>query len=419
MFKERYIKQKQELLADTKINSKNRKIIGKFLDYEEYKLKRKEGLSEVDERSYKTLYYYIGRLKRINQWFKNKDWGTLRKSNIKKIIDDLEDGVIKTATGTRYSDRSLYYQMMQGKLFDIAKVSKFTTEIFKDFQIKGRNDSDNPVRFIEEDTFRKIVDCAITPEQRCLIWLAFDIGENINSLLQLEKDDFRRQVNEDTKEPEYLVVLSKENLKRSRTARGELTNYPETVRYLDIVIQNLKPSSKIISNKYMKNKKLGELHNENKLFKFGMKSAQRFLERAVKKANARCIPGGQPVTFKVLRSSMSCDLLKKDWSRDEVNARLGHKPSSRIIDRYINFLALDRRKPKKKIYESNMRKIEEDLERNKELSKLQGQRLEGTKREIEDLKKVLFKFVKGEAVYDTDKEAFYEGNDKIKVIKIN
>ncbi len=422
MFKERYHYHKKALLEDPNVNPNNRKTIKRFLEYEEYKLKRKEGLSEVDERSYKTLQGYVGRLRQLNNWFKNRDWKTLKKSDIKKLIDHLEDGVIKTKKGTRYADRSLYYQMLQGKLFDIVKKGHLAREIFSDFQIRGRDDSKNPVKFIDETTFRKIVDCAISPEHRCLLWLAFDIGENIGSLLELEKDDFKRQINEDTKEPEYLVILSKEKLKRSRTPRSEINNYPETVKYLDIVLENVKPTNKVISNKWMKDRPLSEIHSDDKLFKFGMKAATLFLERAAEKAQARTLPEGKKVTWKVLRSSMSCDLLKKEWSRDEVNARLGHNPSSRIIDRYINFLALDRKKPKKKVYESNMRKIEEDLERTKELSKLQGQRLESTKREIENLKKILFKFAKGEAVYDTDEEAFYEGDKQIgspiKIIKI-
>lgn len=408
MFKERYYFHKKALLEDPKVNPNNRKTIKKFLEYEEYKLKRKEGLSEVDERSYKTLHGYVGRLKHLNDWFKNRDWKTLKKPDIKKLIDDLEDGIIKTRKGTRYADRSLYYQMLQGKLFDIVKKSHLVREYFSDFEIKGRDDSKNQVKFIDEETFRQIVDCAIAPEHRCLLWLAFDIGENIGSLLELEKDDFKRQVNEDTKEPEYLVILSKEKLKRSRTPRSEINNYPETVKYLDIVLKNVKPAEKRISNKYMKNKKLSEIHGDDKLFKFGMKASAFFLERAAEKANVRCMPEGQKVTWKVLRSSMSCDLLKKEWSRDEVNARLGHKPSSRIIDRYINFLALDRKKPKKKVYESNMRKIEEDLERTKELNKLQTQRLANQKSEIDRVKEFLVRFAKKEIVYDTEDDTFYE-----------
>ena len=135
-------------------------------------------------------------------------------------------------------------------------------------------------------------------------------------------------------------------------------------------------------------KKLNELHAENKLFKFGPKAADRFLERAIKKAGVRCLPGGQKVTWKDLRSSMACDLLKKGWSRDECNARLGHRPSSRIIDAYINYLSLDRRKPQKKVYESNLKKIEMDLEKQKETNKLQGLRIENIMKEQEDEKRV-------------------------------
>ena len=67
MLKKRYEKKRKELLSDKKINHKNRVVMKKFLEYEEYKLKRKEGLSEVDERSCKTLYFYVGRFKNLNK----------------------------------------------------------------------------------------------------------------------------------------------------------------------------------------------------------------------------------------------------------------------------------------------------------------------------------------------------------------
>ncbi|MEK6894430.1 MAG: hypothetical protein AABX10_03120 [Nanoarchaeota archaeon] len=393
MIKDRYFRKKQELLQDNDINLNNRKVMDKFLEHQEYRLKRKNSLSEVDERSYKTLCYYIGRLIKLNQWFNNRDWTTLKKSDIKKLIDDLEDGVIKTKTNQRFSDRSLYYQMLQGKLFALIKKDNYAQEIIKEHEINGRQDNIQ-VRFITEENFRKIVDCAISPEQRCLLWLAFDIGENINSLLALEKKDFRKQINEDTKEPEYLVILSKENLKRSRTPRSEITNYQDTVKYLDIVLSNLKPSEKVISNKFMKDKNMSELHRDDKLFKFGQTAATLFLNRCVQKSGVTCEPLGQKTTWKDLRSSMSCDLLKKGWSRDEVNARLGHTPSSRIIDRYINFLALDRNKPKKKVYESNIRNLEYELENSKELSKLQALRIKQSQDDIILLQRKLDMFMK-------------------------
>ncbi len=418
MFKERYPKRKKELLEDPRVNADNRKVIKKFFEYEEYKLKRKEGLSEVDERSCKTLVNYVRRIKQINDWLGNRDWKNLKKADIKKLIDDLEDGIIKTVQGKKQSDRAQYYQVIKGKLFDIVKKSQYANEIFSEYEVKGRDDSENQVRFIDEKTFRQIVDHAITPEQKCLLWLAFDIGENIGSLLELEKCDLKKQINEDTKEPEYLVILPKEKLKRSRTPRTEITNYPETAKYLDIVLENVKPADKTISNKWMKDRPLSEIHSDDKLFKFGMKASTLFLIRAVEKSNARCSPGGERVTWKDLRSSMSCDLLKKEWTRDEVNARLGHKPSSRIIDRYINYLALDRKKPKKKIYESNMRRIEEKLEKSEEFNKLQAQRFRDQKEELDLLKKQFANFAKGKSVFNTDDNLFYEDDKPVESPKL-
>ena len=117
MYQITYNKRKNKLLKDKSIPPKNKEVIRKFFEWEGYKLKRKEGLSEVDERSYKTLYYYTGRVLKINEWFKGKVWEDLTKEDIKKVIDDLEDGKIVNKYGKRYSDRSLYYQMFQCDFF--------------------------------------------------------------------------------------------------------------------------------------------------------------------------------------------------------------------------------------------------------------------------------------------------------------
>jgi len=389
MHKERYERRKKDLLNDKKVNSNNRKIIVEFLEFEEYKLKRKEGLSEVDERSYKTLYFYIGRIRNLNGWLKNKDWSKITDEEIKKLIDDLEDGKIKTKKGTRYSDRSLYYQMISGRLFEIAGKDYIASKILKRFSITGRRDK-NEVRFLDEDSFKKIILCTTTPIQRCLLWLAWDIGENIGSILELGRGDFQRGVNKDTGEPEYLVRLTKEKLKRSRTPRTEYTNYNETVKYLDLILNDLQDAKSNFSNQYLKNKNLNDIYNKDNLFKFGINSADDFLKRAVKKAGVKCV-GGQEITWKDLRSSMACHLLKEGWSTDEVNARLGHKPSSRMIDKYINYLCLDRSKPKKKVYDSNVKRLEIELEKQKEYNKLQAVRLENLKKDQERMKGELLK----------------------------
>jgi hypothetical protein len=68
---------------------------------------------------------------------------------------------------------------------------------------------------------------------------------------------------------------------------------------------------------------------------------------------------------------MACDLLSKGWSTDEVNQRLGHKPSSREIDKYVNWLALDRRKPKRKLHQNQVATLTAELDARKSREKLQ------------------------------------------------
>lgn len=377
LLKARYEKQKDNLLNNKKINPKNREVMKEFFEIQEYRLKRLRDLAELDFGNYRTLYFFIGKLKKINSWFKNKSWVDLTENDIRGVIDDLEDAKIKTEKGTRFSDRSSYYDLMKGRLFDLVDKSHFAKKMIKAYSLKGRDDGENDVRFITEENFKKIVDCAITPKQRCLMWLAFDIGENIASLLSLKRSDFVKQINEDTNEEEYLVYL-KHNLKRKRKKRGELTNYSETVKFLDIVLkENKKSKPKMVYNRALKKcVDVTKLYDEDAVFKIGYKTAERFLLSAVKKANVRCEPNGEIVTWKDLRSSMACDLLKKEWTTDEINSRLGHAPSSRVIDKYVTFLALKGRSPKKKIHEGQIKELKKELKDQKELNKLQGLRVE-------------------------------------------
>ena len=384
-FKDRYLRNKKLLLEDPTFNPNNKKVVEEFFIFEEYKLKRRQGLVEVDERSYKTLSHYITRIKNITQWLNNKTWADLTKEEIKKLIDDLEDGVIKNRDGKRHEDRSLYYQMFCGKFWSLVKKNHLAQEIIDEFSIRGR-DFNKQVRFIEFESFKKMVNCINNPTQLCLMWLAWDIGENIGTLLELESCDFQRQINPDTNEAEYLVILPREKLKRSRTPRSELTNYKETVEYLDVVLANLKPNYKEVSNKYVRGRKLSEYYSEGRLFKFGMRAADKFFKRAVELSKVRCMPGGERPTWKDTRSGMACNLLKKGWSIDEINSRLGHTVNSHVIRRYLTYLSLDKRKPQAKVHQTNLRKLELDLEKQRELNKLQGLRVETLKKEQDQMK---------------------------------
>jgi len=362
-FEPRYYTAKGRLLADETICTANREVFRTFFEFEEYKLKRKNGLPMLDEGCYRTLYGYIQKLRNVNRWFGNRPWRDLTRKQIKRVYDDLEDGRIKNACGEPFKDRSSYYnKIFKSKPFRIVGKS----ELAKDVVEYATESSDREVHYVSEDVFERMVSAISNPTHLLLFWLAWDIGENIGSLLQLQKKDFRRQVNGQTREPEYLVTLPKSKLKRSRRARTEPTLYPQTVRYADIVLESLGA--------------------EDRLFPFGHRQALKIIHGVVKRTNATCMPNNDPVRWKDLRSGMACHLLKKGWSREEVDARLGHTPQSKALNAYINYLALARQKPKKRMFDSSLEKVQNELEEAKRREKLSGERLRRVQEENELLR---------------------------------
>ncbi|KKR96670.1 MAG: hypothetical protein UU48_C0028G0005 [Candidatus Uhrbacteria bacterium GW2011_GWF2_41_16] len=317
--KEAYENAKANLLSDENICRENRDIFREFFEWEERKLKRTNNLPELDNATYKTVSYYVRRFRNANKWFGNKLWIDLTKEDIQKVYDDLEDGIIKNRFGKRYSDRKSYYtKIFKSKPFKLAGKAELAKEVFEFYQPKENLE----VNFIEFDAFVKLTTPTKTILQKLLLWLAWDIGENVGSLLQLRKRDFRRQINPQTQEPEYLVDLRKEILKRSRRARVEITNYTETAELLDIV--------------------LSDIQDNDLIFNFGHRQALKFLAHCANVTKIKCTPTGKNPTFKDLRSSMCCHLLKIGWRIEEVNSRLGHSPASlAMVTRYANYLALD------------------------------------------------------------------------------
>ncbi|MDX2199617.1 MAG: hypothetical protein SF069_11685 [Phycisphaerae bacterium] len=363
-WKKRYESAREALLADNRICAANRGLFTEFLAYEEYKLKRTNSVSVLDTHSYCTLWNYTTRLRSVNRWFGNKPWKELTRADIQNVYDGLEDGTITSARGELVKERETFYsRIMRGKPFELAGKAAIAREVMQ----FSRPNTNRDVRFISEETFRSIVEVMLRPEQRLLAWLCFDIGENATAILSLRKRDCVRQSEPGASEPEYRINLRRETLKRSRRPRSELTNYRETVAYLDQVLPTLR--------------------EDDLLFEFGAPQAAKVLRRAVKITGATCQPGGQVVTLKDLRSSMACDLLRKGWTTDEVNARLGHRPSSRELDKYVNFLALDRQRPKKKMHETQIGVLLDRLEAMQQREKLHTQRQERLSEELERLQK--------------------------------
>lgn len=364
--REQYASAKTKLLSDRSICAENRNLFKEFFEFEEYKLKRSNHLRELDEASFKTLYGYITRFRTVNRWFSNKPWNNLTREDIKQVYDDLEDGKILTLRGKPYEDRAGFYnKIFKSKPFRLAGKSELAKEVieFPPSQLKE-------TRFITEETFRSLVSVVANPKHLFLLWLAWDIGESIGALLQLTRSNFTHQRNEHTGESEYLVNLPQSMIKRSRQTRSEPTLYPETVHYADIV--------------------LASIDDEEKVFGFGHRHALQIIHRAANKSCAKCMPNnGKPPTWKDLRSGMACHLLKSGWSREEVDSRLGHTPNSSALNAYINFLAIDRGKPKKKLFDSSLQDLKYQLQENLRREKLTRMRTQHQEDENNSLRKEL------------------------------
>jgi len=210
------------------------------------------------------------------------------------------------------------------------------------------------VRFIYETDFRKIVSCATKTQHKLLLWLLFDYGENISSTLQLKKSDFYEQKTE-TGDVEFMLNWRPSILKRSRKKRSDINNYSETAELLKLYLDTLS--------------------TDEPLFPFDYRNAYKILKRFSKKAKVLTIPLRDEVKIKDFRSSMACDLLKKGWHTDEVNARLGHKPSSSEIDKYVNFLAIDRHKPKQKVENYKLKELQTMMEEERHQHKIEKKRI--------------------------------------------
>lgn len=349
--KERYEKAKTRLLNDQNICKENRAVFEEFFKYQEYKLKRQNGLPKLDDGCYRTLSYYITRFKNVNTWFENKPWQSLTKEDIKNVYDKLEDGIIKTKAGKPFIDRSSYYnKVFKSKPFRIVQKSELAKEVIE-FSIPEKR----VVRFITEETFLKMTQVVSNQTHLTLLWLAWDIGENIDAILKLTKSDFTRQINIYTKEPEYLVHLKQAIIKRSRQTRSEPTLYATTIQHLDIL--------------------LPQKDWNEKLFNFEHRQALKIIHQISRKSQAKSQPLNEPVIWKDLRSGMACHLLKNGWYGHEVSARLGHVPGSKALQPYINYLALDRGKPKQKLQTASLEQLRYELEESQQREKHTARKL--------------------------------------------
>jgi len=361
-FEKRFRKALKRLLQDYKINDYNRKLFKKFFIWQENKLKRLNDLPQLDESSYKTLYDYINRFRNVNNWFNNKPWNELTKSDIEKVYNDLEDGVITNYYGKRFEDRRSYYnKVFKYKPFQLAGLKDIVENALEFYTDKKKKE----VRFITNEDFKKMVGFIRKPHHFVLFWLAWDIGENISSLLQLKVKHFKRQINAETNEAEYLVYLPQKMLKRSRRSRTEPTIYTETVHYLDSLFKFGK-EIEYRDTKGCFRRKVRPFKSDDYLFSFGYRQALQIFNSVVRRSGVKCQPNGEKPGWKDLRSGMACQLFAQGWHVEDINLRLGHSPQSKWLNSYINYLAVKRKKTVKKHFDISLETLKKELQDSKQ-----------------------------------------------------
>lgn len=352
-----------KLLNDKKINAQNRTLFQRVLEYEEKKLRRKNNLIKLDDSCYKTLYGYVVKFRNVNRFFKNKILTELTKEQIKKVLEDFQDEKILNQNKKPFKDKKSYYtKVFRSKLFEFAGKKHLVQEVMTEEFFSMSNES--KVEFIEESDVKRIVQTAIQPEHKLFLQLCWDVGENPFSILQLVKNDFTKRIN-DNHEPEYHINLRKEILKRSRTARTEITNFKETVELLDLVLKDRKENQR--------------------LFNFELRQAEKMFDRAIKILNIKTLPNKEKPRLRVLRKSMVCYLINQGWQHPDLNARLGHKPSSTEIDKYLTYFAIDRKKPKEKLFNNNLEQVSSEVEEIKLQNKLKDKRINDLTEKYESL----------------------------------
>jgi hypothetical protein len=380
-FKNKYQKAKAGLLSDMAIVPNNRALFQIFFDWEEEKLKRTNELAELDESCFNTLYGYVNRFKNVNKWFKNKPWCDLTEEDIKQVYNDLEDGIIKTQRGKRFEDRRSYYnKIFKAKPFQLAGLHEKAENALEFFTSRIKK----PVRFVSMASFKTMAMFLRKPQHYVLFWLAWDVGENITSLLELRVRDLRRQVNRETKEVEYLVYLPKEILKRSRQTRSEPTIYPETVKYIDALLEYGR-EIEYRDEKGMIRRKAVPYKDDDYLFTFKYRQAFQIFKEVAKRSGAKCEPHQESPSWKDLRSGMACHLFQQGWHVEDINLRLGHSPQSKWLDSYINYLAVNRKRAKKIHFNNNLEDVRGELEESKAREKALANRVERQNEKLQSL----------------------------------
>jgi len=335
---------KKKIIINNPIHKNTRKGWKIFFEEREEKLKIQNQLTELNSRSLKTMDGYCSKLKTTDKWFKHKDWNKITEKDIQKVYSGLQTGKIKNRYGKPYANTRAYYtKIFRSEPFGIFGKDRLARKVIK-YLVK----KDPPVKYISVEDWEKIHVMATEPNHKALLWTAWDIGENVNSLVRLKKRDCKRGIGKEDNEPYYDIHLYKEILKKNRVARTERTMFPETTIFLDMILENKKDDDLVFGINYIQ--------------------ATNIYKKIMKQTGIKCTPGNEKSTLKDLRSGCAMRLLDAGWSVEEINMRLGHHPTSRELERYVTYSTTSRNKPIQRTTASNQLNMQKELKKAIEMN---------------------------------------------------
>jgi uncharacterized protein YukE len=170
----------------------------------------------------------------------------------------------------------------------------------------------------------------------------------IGTTLRIKVKDIEPRYKEQGKQLQYVIHIPKANTKSNAT-RAVIVMLPETILLMQAHLQGMK--------------------KEDYLFNFQYSNAIKIITHASKRAKVVVKPVDDTLETHDFRRSGTMYFLNRRFSHDWLKKRLGHKPSSTAIDKYINYASLDDEDPFEQQQEHSYQELVEKYDQSQETIK--------------------------------------------------
>lgn len=326
----------KQLKDDKEITPHNKELVLSWLLEKEDKLKSKRGREYQDKvRWIKTLDKLIRAARSVAVWVGDKQLDELTPRDLKKIYDDLEEGRITRKNGKPYAraTRMDFYNRIFKS--DFGKFMGWKEDAQEIMTLEKRDDA--PVKFFRKPALDKLLTATHSLKYRALYAVLYDTGLRIGEALNIRKSDIQKQYDKVKKQDYYRVTIRAANTKSKRDRHISL--------WMD--------EANEILEAYLSSSQ------DDLLFPMGYAAIKKHLSVTARALGLTTEPDKKNLSLHDFRRSSATYWLERGLRIDSIKARLGHKPSSVVIDKYVSYLGLDDEMMVKEVRVSSYRDLEE------------------------------------------------------------